>query len=124
MSMITRKKSYKIRDGKLQYGFNQPIPDPFIRNFNNVLDETQESKVVVEEDSFKPKCPKLSLEKAEQQVAFAYSCAHRTRSDNILSVRLLYDTIRENPHILGLHSIQSINLFKLGLQIDEENNDK
>lgn len=119
--MISRHKAYKIRDGKFQYGFNQPIPDPFVRNFNNVFDDTQESKVEVVngDDSFRPKC-KMSLENAEQETAFAYSCAKKRKLDNVLSVRLLYDTMRENPKMLGLHSIQSVNLFKLGLQLDEE----
>ncbi|KAJ8979593.1 hypothetical protein NQ317_019481 [Molorchus minor] len=120
-AMISHGKGYKIRDSKFQYGFNQPIPDPFIRNFNNVVDDTKESKVEVEikDDSFKPKC-KLSLESAEQQVAFLYSCAKKRRSDNILSVRLLYETIKENPKLLSLHSMQSMSLFKLSLLLDEE----
>ncbi|KAG5898593.1 hypothetical protein JTB14_016604 [Gonioctena quinquepunctata] len=120
-AMITRKKGYKVRDGKLQYGFNLPVPDPFIRNFNNIIDDTMESKVEVAngDDTFRPKC-KLSLENVEQQVAFSYSCAKRTAYDNTLTVRLLYDTIRENPKILGLHTIQSVNLFKLGSILDED----
>lgn len=120
-AMISRCKGYKIRSKKFQYGFNHPIPDPFIRNFNNVNDDTQESKVEVAngDDNFRPKC-KMSLENAEQQMAFAYSCAKKRKCDNVLSVGLLYDTIRDNPKILGLHSIHSVNLFKLGLQLDEE----
>ncbi|CAH1282120.1 unnamed protein product [Diabrotica balteata] len=123
-AMISRKKGYKIRDNKLQFGFNFPIPDPFIRNSNNIFDDTLECKVEVVEDEpmFKPKC-KLSLESAEQKTAFAYSCAKKPCLDNSLTVKLLYDTIRNNPNILGLHSISSINTFKLSLQTYDENSD-
>ncbi|XP_023017411.1 transcriptional adapter 1 [Leptinotarsa decemlineata] len=120
-AMISRKKGYKVRDRKFQYGFNLPVPDPFTRNFNNIIDDTQESKVEVAngDDTFRPKC-KVSLENMEQQVAFSYSCAKRTAFNNTLTVRLLYDTIRENPKILGLHTIHSVNLFRLGLLLDED----
>ncbi|XP_018331050.1 transcriptional adapter 1 [Agrilus planipennis] len=119
-AMISRKKGYKIRDGKLQYGFEMPVPDPLVRNTNNIIDSTQESKVEVsnEEDCFIPSRV-ASLENVEQQTAFAYSCGHNNNSDNTLTVQLLYDTLRDNPNILGLHSIHSINLLKLGLQIEE-----
>lgn len=122
-AMISKKKGYKVRDNKFQFGFNQPIPDPLIRNYNNVVDESLESKVDIDdEDYFKPKC-RLALENVEQQVAFAYSCAKKKPCDNSLSVQLLYDTIKENPRILGLHSIQSISTFKLGLLADDDSID-
>ncbi|XP_044259682.1 transcriptional adapter 1-like [Tribolium madens] len=119
-AMISRMKGYKVRDGKFQYGFNLPIPDPFIRNFHNVIDETQESKTEVldKEDTFIPRS-KPSLEVAEQQAAFAYSCAKKRKCDKTLTVKLLYETLKENPQILGLHEMQSVNLFKLSLQVDE-----
>ncbi|CAH1176492.1 unnamed protein product [Phaedon cochleariae] len=120
-AMITKKKGYKVRDQKLQYGFNQPIPNPFIRNFNNIIDDTQESKVEVanDDDALKPKC-KRSLEDMEQQIAFSYSCTKRLPCDNYLTVGLLYETIKEDPKVLGLHSMQSMNLFRLGLQLTDE----
>ncbi|CAH1961960.1 unnamed protein product [Acanthoscelides obtectus] len=121
-AMISKKKGYKIRERKLQYGFNQPIPDPLLRNYNSLEDYSQENKVEVEEDCdyFKPMC-KLSLERAEQQMAFAYTCAGgKTSSDNLLTTKLFYSTLRDNPKLLGSHSIQSVALFKLGLHIDDE----
>lgn len=120
-AMISRKKGYKIRDSKFQYGFNQPIPDPFLRNYVNLLDETQQSKVEVEDDTLRPKC-KVSLERIQQQTAFQYSCAKRRKHDNTLTVRLLYDTIKANPKLLGLHSIHSMSLFKLGLHLENMKN--
>nr|CAH7748614.1 unnamed protein product [Callosobruchus chinensis] len=121
-AMVSKKKGYKIRERKLQYGFNQPIPDPFLRNSNSLEDYSQENKVEVEEgcDYFKPMC-KLSLEKSEQQMAFAYTCSRgKTSSDNLLTTKLLYSTIRDNPRLLGSHSMESTALFKLGLHIDDE----
>lgn len=118
-AMISQKKGYKIRDGKLQYGFNQPIPDPFLRNYSNLMDETQQCKVDIDDDILKPKC-KVPLEKVEQQTAFAYSCARKRKYDNTLTVRLLYDTLKNNPKLLGMHSIQSTSLFKLGLHLESK----
>lgn len=116
-AMITKKKGYKIRDGKLQYGFNQLIPDPFLRNFSNIIDDTQKCKVEVENDILKPKC-KVSLEKIEQQTAFSYACAKRRKVNNTLTVKLLYETLRDNPKLLGQHSIHSMSLFNLGLHLE------
>lgn len=118
-AMLSQKKGYKIRDQKFQYGFNQPIPDPFLRNYSNVIDETQMCKVEVEDGGLRPKC-KLSLEKVEQQSAFAYACAKRKKCDNTLTVKLLYDTLKNNPKLLGLHSIHSVSLFKLGLHLEND----
>lgn len=121
MAMAARIKSYKVRNARFVYGFNYPVPDPLIRNCDNVVDETRDSKVEVagdgRADSFAPKC-RTSLENAEQRVAFAYSCAKRRRSDNMLTVRLLYDTLRDNPHLLGSHEMQSVNLLKLSVQLE------
>lgn len=119
-AMVSKLKGYKVRDNKFQYGFNLPIPDPFIRNYGNVLDETQKSKniVVDGEDTFIPK-NKPSLDVVEQQAAFAYSCSKRKRSNNTLTVKLLHEVLTENPQILSLHRLFNVNLFKLGLQIDE-----
>lgn len=118
-AMISRIKGYKVRDGKFQYGFNLAVPDPFLRNYQNVIDEGQESKVDVleDEDTFIPKS-KPSLEALEQQAAFAYACSKRKNIDHTLNVKLLYRTIRENPHLLGLYEMQSIGLLRLGLQMD------
>lgn len=119
-AMISKKKGYKIRDRKFQYGFNQPIPDPFLRNFSNIVDDTQQCKVEVSNDTLRPKC-KVSLEQMEQQTAFLYACAKRRKcSDNTLTVRTLYDTIKDNPKLLGMHSIHSVSLFNLGLLLEDE----
>lgn len=119
-AMISRVKGYKVRDRKFQYGFNFPIPDPFLRNFHNVIDGMQKNKtkVVDKEDTLIPRC-KPSLEIAEQQAAFAYSCTKRKRNYKVLTVELLYDTLKENPDILKLHELHSVNLFKLNVQKDE-----
>ncbi|XP_060535566.1 transcriptional adapter 1-like [Cylas formicarius] len=118
-AMITKLKSYKIRDGKFQYGFNLPIPDPFIRNFNHATSEMEESGVEIDEDVFVPKC-KLSLERAEQEIAHTSAAATQKACSNTLSVRLLYETLKSNPHLLGVHSIQSVNLLRLSLHLSED----
>jgi len=119
-AMISRKQGYKVRDGKFQYGFGIPVPDPFIRNTNHIIDYTQECKVEVsnDDDSFVP-ANRPSLENAEQQAAFAYSCGKRKHSDGKLTLSLLYDTLREDPNIIGLHSVHSVNLLKTGLMLEE-----
>ncbi|KAF5301508.1 hypothetical protein FQR65_LT08811 [Abscondita terminalis] len=119
-AMISRKQGYKVRDGKFQYGFGLPVPDPCIRNTHHINDYSQECKVEVaaEDDSFVP-ANRPCLESAEQQAAFAYSCGQRQYPDGKLTLQLLYDTIREDPNIIGFHSVNSINLFKLGLTLEE-----
>ncbi|KAL3276670.1 hypothetical protein HHI36_012040 [Cryptolaemus montrouzieri] len=118
-AMISRKKGYKIRDGKFQYGFNQPIPDPFLRNYSNIIDDTADSRVIVPEDddSFVPR-PKPSLERIEQQEVFAYSSTKRRKTDNTLSVQLLHDTLKENPKLLGSDATHRLHLLRLNLQLD------
>lgn len=74
--MITKAKGYKIRDGKFQYGFNMPIPDPYIRNSNNIVDDSAESNVVLKEDVLLPK-GKMSLERTVTERAFAYAASKR-----------------------------------------------
>lgn len=119
-AMISKKKGYKIRDGKFQYGFNEPVPDPFRRNFVNIIDDTQQCKVEVDDDTLLPKC-KVSLEKVEQQTAFSYACAKRRKfEDSTLTVQLLYEAIKDNPKLLGLHSIHSVSLFNLGLHLEND----
>ncbi|KAI4458765.1 transcriptional adapter 1 [Holotrichia oblita] len=119
-AMISRKEGYKIRDSKFQHSFGLPVPDPFIRNTNNIIDNTQEPKVEVGEndDSFVP-AYRNTLEVTEQQVAFSYACGKKKYSDGKLTVKLLYDTLRENKNIVGLHSVHSLNLLKMGLYVQD-----
>lgn len=102
-AMITKKKGYKIRDGQFQYGFNHPVPDPLIRNYNNIIEETQEKE---DEKTIN-----------EQQILYSYSCGKRIKTDNLLTVQLLYDTIRENPRMLGVHSLHSKKLYNLSSRV-------
>lgn len=118
-AMITRKEGYKIRDKKLQCGFGIPIPDPFIRKHSNVANEEPETSEAANVSSF-VRTPRVPLEAAEHEAIFAYSCRKRKHSDDKLTVQLLYDTLRENPKIVGLHSVHSLNLLKISLQLDEQ----
>lgn len=119
-AMVSRKEGYKIREKRFQYSYGMPVPDPFIRNSNNIVDNSQEPKIEVAEndDSFEPAF-RNSLEVTEQQVAFSYSCGKRKYSDGKLTVKLLYDTLRENKNIIGLHSVHSLNLLKMGLYVED-----
>lgn len=119
-AMLTRKAGYKIRDAKFQHGFSLPVPDPFIRNTHKIIDESQESKIEVAADSdgFIPSY-KPSAEAAEQQAAFAYTCGKRKRADNRLTMKLLYDTVKADSRIVGLHSIQGINLIQMACQMED-----
>lgn len=118
--MLTRMEGYKIRDGMFQYGFGRPVPDPFIRNTHNIIDTTRESKVEVAEqdDSFTP-AYRHSVEAAEQQAAFSFACGKRKKLDRKLTVKLLYDTVREDPRIVGLHSMRDINLVQMSLMMED-----
>lgn len=119
-AMLSRKEGYQVRDGKMQHRFGFPVPDPFLRNTQHIVDETQETKVELanDADSFVP-AYRQSLENAEQQTAFAYFCGKRKRSDGRLTLQLLYDTLREDPNIVGLHSIHSVNLAKIGMMLKD-----
>lgn len=121
-AMMTRKEGYKVRD-RFQHSVGLPVPDPFVRNTHNIVDSSQESKTEISanEDSFMP-AVKPSQEVAEQQTAFAYACSKRKRSDGKLTVKLLYDTLAENPNVIGLHSVNSINLLQVGLELDSGGN--
>lgn len=110
--MITRKEGYKVKDGKFQYAFGLPVPDPFTQSSRNVVDG-----YTVDGEQLPPSL--VPYEKAESDTVFAYSCAKSKRSDGRLTVRLLYDTLSERPDLLGLHSIHAVSLLKLGLQLDE-----
>lgn len=122
-AMVTRKGGggYKVRDSKMQHGFGLAVPDPFMRNAVRLVDETQESKVEVaeEDDCFVP-ASRPSLESAEQQTAFAVSCGKPRHWNDRLTLRLLYDTLVENPQIVGCHSVHSINLAKIEMMMEDD----
>lgn len=116
-ALISRKKGFKVRDGMFQYGFNQPIPDPFLRNYNNIVDDSDEPRIDVpdDDDSFVPR-QKPSLERVEQQLAFSYASSRKRKMNDTLSVQLLHDTLRENPKLLGFGASSQVHLLKLDLQ--------
>lgn len=113
--MVSRKEGYKIREGKLQYGFGLPVPNPFIRNSTKIKQMSQDP----EDERYIPPS-RIPVDTAEHQAAFLYSCGQKRVSDGRLNLRLLYDTLRENPGVVGLDSIHSVNLFKVSLLLDEE----
>lgn len=118
-AMISRKKGFKMRDNKLMYGFNQPIPDPFLKNYRNVQEYSEESVVDFSpsDDSFVP-IMKRPYEFAEQKLAFEYSGSKMRKVDNTLTVKLLYDTLNNNPGLLGHSASHKVNLLKLSLRTD------
>lgn len=113
--MVSRKEGYRIRDGKLQYAFGLPVPDPFIRNSSKFRETPSDP----EDKNFVP-ASKLPVDAAEHKAAFLYSCGKKQVSDGKLSLRLLFDTLKDNPRVVGLDSIHSVNLFKVSLLLDEE----
>lgn len=114
-AMVTRKSGYRIRNGKLQHKFGIPVPDPFVRNTNNLRRNGDHTR----DEGFVP-VSRVPYESVEHENAFEYSCSKRRRTDGKLTVELLYETLKENPEIVGLHSIQSVNLLKLGMILDDE----
>lgn len=112
--MVSRKEGYRIRDGKLQHGFGLPVPDPFIRNSNNTTEYARDPE---DEDYIPPS--KVPVDVAEHQAAFLYSCGKKKANDGKLTLRLLYDTLRENPKVVGLNSVHSTNLLKVSLLLDD-----
>lgn len=114
-AMVARKSGYRIRDGKLLHKFGVPVPDPFVRNTNNLRGDGDYPR----DEGFVP-ASRVPYENVEHENAFDYSCSKRRRTDGKLTVELLYDTLKENPEIVGLHSIQSVNLLKLGMFLDDE----
>ncbi|CAG9769407.1 unnamed protein product [Ceutorhynchus assimilis] len=117
-AMITKAKGYKIRENKFQYGFNMPIPDPNIRNSNNIIDETVELSDL-NEDPILPKYKK-SLERTIKERAFAHAASKKRKPNVSLDTALLYETIRGNPKLLGLHGLHSVQLLKLSLHEGRE----
>lgn len=113
--MVSRKVGYKIRDGKLQYAFGLPVPDPFIRNSSKMRENTLDP----EDKNYIPPS-KIPVDAADHQAAFLYSCGKKHNSDGKLTLRLLYDTLKDNPRVVGFDSIYSVNLFKVSLLLDEE----
>lgn len=118
-AMITKKETYKIKEKKLQCGFGLPTTDPFVRNSHRILKSVREVRdVPVTASNFGP-ATHVPLEIRENETAVAYSCPRKAPTDETLTVQLLYDTLLEDPHIVGLHSINSLNLFKVSLQLDD-----
>lgn len=114
-AMLTRKGGYRVRDGKLLHKFGIPVPDPFVRNTNSLGRDGDGLRDV----GFVP-ASRVPYENVEHENAFEYCCSKRRRTDGKLTVQLLYDTLKENPEVVGLHSIQSVNLLKLGMILDDE----
>lgn len=71
-AMITKAKGYKIRDNKFQYNFNMPIPDPYLRNYKNVVEEPFDYAMDVDLESTASQ-NKISLKQTEQEVAYSSS---------------------------------------------------
>lgn len=113
--MISRKTSYKLRDGKLQYGFGLPVPDPSIQNSIRIRERLPNRD---DEDYVPPS--RIPVDVAEQQAAFLYACGRKQLSNGALTLNLLFDVLKDNPRVVGLHSIHSVQLFKVGLLLGEE----
>ncbi|XP_066247235.1 transcriptional adapter 1-like [Euwallacea similis] len=117
-AMISKAKGFKMRDKKFQYGFNTPIPDAYIRNSNNMLDDSIDGGNV-DEERLQPKCPS-SLERTEWDRAFAYAASKKIRNSVTLDTKLLYATVRDNPKLFGLHGMHSVQVLKMSLHGDND----
>ncbi|KAL1491585.1 hypothetical protein ABEB36_012160 [Hypothenemus hampei] len=117
-AMITKVKGFKIREGKFQYGFNMPLPDPYLRNSMKVVDENVDMEIL-DDEKLLPKCS-MSLERTQYGRAYAYAASKKIRRTVTLDTKLLYQTIRDNPSLFGQYGIHSVQTLKLSLHGEED----
>lgn len=119
--MISKCSGYKIRENAFQHSIGFPVADPWLRNYNNIVDHTQESNLEVddEQNNIQPAI-RNTLESVQQQAAFAYSCSSKKNIENVTKVSLmsLYETLLQDPTIINNHTIYSINLERILAKLD------
>lgn len=97
------------------------MPDPWLRNYNNIIDDSQESNLEINEEqcSIQPAI-RNTLEAVQQQSAYAYSCTskEKVRGSKKISLMSLYETLIEDPSVISNHTIYSINLERILAKLD------
>lgn len=115
-AVISKQSGYRIRENSIQHSIGYPVPNPWLRNCNNIVDETQESPMDINEDK-KNIQPKIhnTLEQSEQQTAFTYLCSTNKKkpTDKNITLKGLYETLLEDPTIISNHTIFAINLERI-----------
>lgn len=121
-AVISRKSNYKLRENNFQYAVGQPAPNPWLRNFNYIVDPSQESNVTVSEDaaSFEP-ILRNDLDSAQQQTAFNIACGvPKPAVCNKITLRSLYETLVDNPEIINNNTISSVLLERIVNRLTSE----
>lgn len=115
-AVISKCSGFRIRENSFQHGIGFPVPNPWLRNYGNIVDETEVPTLDVDEEgrSIQPMI-RSTLEDAQQQTAFSFMCGKAPECSTMKSVTLkgLYETLLEDPTIICNHTISSINLERI-----------
>lgn len=115
-AVISKNTGYKIRENQFQHAIGFPVADPWLRNYNNIIDKNQESNLEINEDieQIQPTI-KDSLETIQQKTAFQFACGSNEnfRSHTKIGLIHLYEALMEDPSIINNHTIYSINLERI-----------
>ncbi|PSN33516.1 Transcriptional adapter 1 [Blattella germanica] len=85
MGILSRRKGYKLREGRVMYNLGSVVPNPWLRNTANMMVDNTSSCLSESEDEEEkleeiPPPQKLTLDEIEQKAAYEIACSN----DNVV----------------------------------------
>ncbi|ENN74084.1 hypothetical protein YQE_09057, partial [Dendroctonus ponderosae] len=117
-AIVTKARGYKVRDGKLQYSFNMPLQDPYTSISGRLNGEEKTFNNYQQVKWLHGNRPTLEETEIERLSINGISTLEKTSL--IVNSKLVYETVRENPKILGQHGVHSVQSVKLSFLDDSE----
>lgn len=113
MSILSRKKGYKLRENRFMYSLGAAVPNPWLRNTVNIADDLFTrgmSEPNEEEEKSQPHAQTLSLDEIEQRAAYEIACSNTIKTTRYpVNAYQVLETLQVNRNVIPSHSVYSLN---------------
>lgn len=115
-AIFVRKKGYKVREDRFIYAVGSSVPNPWLCNTTNVMDDVTASLSTKENEEGKMKSPvhKLSLDEIEQRAAYEIACGDvgGTTQYPVTAYQVL-EALQVHRNVIPSHTVYSVNIERV-----------
>ncbi|KAJ9598826.1 hypothetical protein L9F63_026640, partial [Diploptera punctata] len=126
MTVLSRRKGYKLRENRFMYNLGTAVPNPWLRNTANIADdsmnnrgteeliEEEEEEEEQEEEKSQPVFQRLSLEEIEQRAAYQIACSNTVPTTHYpVTPFQLLEALQVNRNMIPSHTVYSLNTERI-----------
>ncbi|KAJ9596834.1 hypothetical protein L9F63_012090, partial [Diploptera punctata] len=115
MTVLSRRKGYKLRENRFMYNLGTAVPNPWLRNTANIVDDSMNNYYDENVEDFRASLAKrLSLEEIEQRAAYQIACSNTVPTTHYpVTPFQLLEALQVNRNMIPSHTVYSLNTERI-----------